>query len=150
MLAVLFVIGSVANGAPPNPVLSGVFPPGGRAGTTVLVTVPGANLADLKTLRCSHPRITSESAGPNQFKLSIPEDAQPGQYDLQAVTANGLSSTRTFVVSHRDEQIEAEPNNAPDAPQRVPLDVIINGRVEKGDLDHFVFTARNRESIRSA
>ena len=147
MLSLLFVIGSVANGALPNPVLSGVFPPGGRAGTTVSVTMSGANLTDLKTLRCSHPRITTESAGPSQFKLTIPEDAQPGLYDLQTITANGLSSIRTFVVSNREEQLEAEPNNTPDAPQRVPLDVIINGRIEKGDLDHFLFAAKQGQRV---
>ena len=157
MLALSFLFGSFANGAPPNPVLSGVFPPGGRAGTTVMVAVSGANLTDLKALRCSHPRIIAKFAGPNQFKLTIPEDAQPGPYDLQAVTANGLSSVRTFVVGSRTELVEAEPNNAastpPEAgttkegPQTVPLDVVINGRIEKGDLDHFVFAAKQGQRV---
>ena len=157
MLSLLmFLIGSIANGAPPNPVLIGVFPSGGRAGTTVSVTMSGANLTDLKTLRCSHPRITAEPAGPNQFKLTIPEETQPGQYDLQAITAHGLSSIRTFVVGNRAEQVEVEPNNtvgitseaaAKEGPQRVPLDVIVNGRIEKGDLDHFVFTAKQGQRV---
>ena len=157
MLALSFVIGSFANGAPPNPVLGGVFPSGGRAGTTVTVAVSGANLTDLKSLRCSHPHIIAEPAGPNLFKLTIPEDAQPGQYDLQAITANGLSSVRTFVVGNRAELVEAEPNNAvsvssaggttKEGPQQVPLDVVINGRIEKGDLDHFVFAAKQGQRV---
>ena len=156
-LSLLFVTASIVCGAPPNPVLSGVFPPGGRAGSTFAVTLWGANLIDLKSLRCSHPKIVAEPAGPNQFKLTIPEDAQPGQYDLQAITAHGLSSIRTFVVGNRAELVEAEPNNAAsvppeggttkEGPQRVPLNVVINGRIEKGDLDHFVFTAKQGQRV---
>lgn len=156
-LGVLFVSAALVCGAPPSPVLSGVFPTGGRAGSAVTVTVSGANLTDLKSLRCSHPRIAAEPAGANQFKLTIPDDAQPGQYDLQAITAHGLSSIRTFVVSNRAETLEVEPNNAAvilsegttpkDGPQRVPLDAVINGRIEKGDLDHFLFAAKQGQRV---
>jgi hypothetical protein len=152
---VLLVVGSIAKAAPPNPVLSGVFPPGGQAGTTVLVTTSG-NLPGLTTLRCNVPDVRVEPAGPNQFRVAIPNETPPGQYDVQAVTANGLSSLRTFVVGHAAEQLEVEPNNAagnpPDGganggPQLVPLDVVINGRIERGDLDHFAFAARRGQRV---
>ena len=37
--------------------LTSVFPPGARAGTTVDVTVTGADLDDLSDLRFSHPGV---------------------------------------------------------------------------------------------
>lgn len=155
-IGVLFVVGSIAKAAPPNPVLSGVFPAGGQAGTTVLVMTSG-NLPGLTTLRCNVPNVRVEPAGPNQFRLAIPKETLPGQYDVQAATAHGLSSIRTLVVGHGAEQLEVEPNNAAGIPpeggttnagsQSVPLDVVINGRIEKGDLDHFAFAARRGQRV---
>ena len=153
----LFVVGSPAYGAPQSPILTGVFPMGAQVGTSVTLAVSGSNLTDIRTLHCGHPRIIVQPAGPNQFALTIPDDVLLGQYDLQAVTANGLSSTQTFVVSNRAEQNEVEPNNLAclagdrginsDGPQRIPLNVIINGRIEKGDLDHFIFGAKKGQRV---
>ena len=153
----LFVVNSLAYGAPPSPLLIGVFPMGGQVGTTVTLTVSGSNLTDIRTLHCSHPRFMVQPAGPNQFTLTIPNDVLPGQYELQAVTAHGLSSTQIFVVSNRTEQNEVEPNNLiresgdrgtnTDGPQRVLQDVIINARIEKGDLDNFIFGAKKGQRV---
>lgn len=152
----VFVASSIVSAAPPNPVLSSVFPAGGQAGTTVLLTTAG-NLPGLATLRCNVPDVRVEPAGANQFRLAIPKETPPGQYDVQAVTANGLSSIRTFVIGRGAEQLEVEPNNAASVPpeggttnagpQSVPLDVVINGRIERGDLDHFAFTAQRGQRV---
>ena len=149
-LCVWLVVIANAQGAAPIPVLSSVSPAGGQAGTTVLVTVAGS-LAGVKTLRCTLPNVRIEAAdpkaGPNKFQITIPADALPGQYDLQAVTVNGLSSIRSFVVSTSPEVLEVEPNNTPSMPQVVPLNSIVNGQVERGDVECFAFTAKHTQRV---
>ena len=131
------------------PVLNSVFPAGGQAGTPVEVTIAGKELANVSTLLCSQSGIACRKVAdkPNSFELSIPQDTPVGQYDLQAVTPDGLSSPRVFVVGSRRESVEAEPNNDADAAQQVPLDGTVNGRIQKGDVDRFVFTAKRGQRV---
>lgn len=131
------------------PVLNSVFPAGGQAGTTVEVTIAGKSLGDVSTLLCSQPRVTCRKVADkaNTFSLTIPDSIPVGQYDLAAVTADGLSSPRVFVVGNRQERVETEPNNDSDAAQQVPLDTTINGRILKGDVDRFAFSARQGQRV---
>jgi hypothetical protein len=129
--------------AAPVPVLNTVFPAGGQVGTTVEVTIAGSALAEVSTLRCSLSSVECKKVDgkPNVFSLAIPQDAPVGQYDLYAVTKFGLSSPRVFVVGNRKEIAEANAAKAEDIPQSVPLDVTINGQIQKGDVDRFSFMA---------
>ena len=46
-------------------------------------------------------------------------------------------------MSNRSERLEVEPNDAAEAAQPVPLDAVVNGRIDKpGDVDCYRFTAR--------
>ncbi|MBI1311403.1 hypothetical protein GC176_08860 [bacterium] len=131
------------------PVLNSVFPAGGQAGTTVEVTIAGSGLGNASSLLCSQSGIVCRKVAdkPGVFALSIPEDTFVGQYDLAASTPDGLSSPRVFVVGNRRESLEAEPNNDADSPQQVPLDATINGRIQKGDVDRFAFSARQGQRV---
>lgn len=147
-LAVVFAATTSIGADLPNPVLNSVFPAGGQAGGRVEVTVSGTALEGLTTLHASHPRITFKQLEKNRFQIAIPKDVPSGVYDLRAVGRNGVSSPRTFVVGNRTEQIEADPNETPQTAQTVPLNVAINGRIEKGgDLDHFRFTAKRGQRV---
>ncbi|MDB5340369.1 MAG: hypothetical protein JWN70_5988 [Planctomycetaceae bacterium] len=150
-MCLLLIAVASARGAAPSPTLTSVFPAGGQAGTTVQVTVAGGNLAGVTTLRCSLPNSRVQpadaKAGPNKFLITIAADALPGQYELQAVTANGLSSTRTFVVGSSPEVLEVEPNNSLTMPQTVLLDSVVNGQIERGDLEHFAFAAQRGQRV---
>lgn len=143
----LLVVGTTAHGATPAAVLTSVFPPGGQAGSTVTVTVSGSNLTGLTALRCSLPNTQSKLIPPNKFELTIPSDALPGQYEMQAVTANGVSSTRTFVVGPNPEVVEVESKDAPKSPQSVPLDVVVNGQIDRGDIDQYSIVAQRGQRI---
>jgi hypothetical protein len=129
--------------AAPVPVLNTVFPAGGQVGTTVEVTIAGSSLTDVSKLHCSLAGIECKKVDgkPNTFSLAIPKDAPVGQYDLYAVTKFGLSSPRVFVVGNRKEALETQPDKPEDFPQTVPLDVTVNGQIQKGDIDRFSFTA---------
>lgn len=143
----LSLLAATACGATPVPVLTSVFPTGGQAGSIVGVTVAGSNLNGATTLRCNLPNVRVEPTAANKFQIAIPADALPGHYELQVVTANGLSSTRTFVVGTSPEVLEVEPNHSLTAPQVVPLDVVVNGQIDRGDVDQFAFTAQRGQRV---
>jgi len=145
--AILFC-NCAAFAAQPNPVLNNVFPPGGQAGTSVEVVIAGGGLTNVSELRCSHPAITCETDEGKLFRLTVPADVPNGHYDLCAVTANGLSSVRTFIVGHLKEQSEADANDTLDAASTISIDSVTNGRIEKaGDVDHFAFEAKRGQRV---
>ncbi len=125
------------------PVFNTVFPAGGQRGQTVEVTIAGGNLQGVRTLHSSVPDMKCERVDASRFRLTIPENALPGPCDLWALGDQGVSTPRTFVVSNRTEQAEVEPNDTASAAPVVPLDVVINGRIDKaGDADFFQFEGR--------
>src|SRR6516165_5193698 len=132
--AVSLVISSAACAQPqvppmPHPRLLVVTPPGGKAGSTVEVTLSGQELDAPQSLMFSTPGIKAELVNPNpappvdpkkpapkqpmqaptgsvKFKVTIPADVRPGIHDLRVVTALGISNPRAFVVGDLDEVLE--------------------------------------------
>jgi len=148
MLLTLLLSVQDASGAQSNPILNSVFPPGGQAGRSVEVTVAGTGLTKVSELRCSHPKITCETDNGKQFRLTIPADVPYGHFDICALTANGLSSVRSFIVGGLPEQSETSPNDTLAAAETVSIDTVTNGRIEKaGDIDHFVFEAKRGQRV---
>jgi hypothetical protein len=142
------VVVSTAWAQLPNPVLNSVFPPGGQVGKTTEVTVSGNALDGLTRIVCNQPDITFEHVEQNRFHVTIPKNVPTGLYDLRAVCRNGLSSPRSFFVGNRAEVLETEPNETHKTGQTVPLNVSINGRIEKGgDLDQFRFSAQQGQRV---
>ena len=84
------------HGQLPNPVLNTVAPAGGRAGSSLEITVKGSGLEGLRALRCTAPGVQFEPLGDGKFRATIPAATPPGLYDLRAVGQNGLSSARIF------------------------------------------------------
>lgn len=147
-LGVFAIAGGTAFAEAPRPALNTVFPAGAAVGQTVDVTIAGANLNGLSALYCNAPGVRCALSEPLRFKITIPAETPPGLYDLWAVCENGLSSPRTFSIGNRVEQLEAEPNESPRGAQPVPMNVVINGRIEKGDdLDCFRFEAKQGERV---
>jgi hypothetical protein len=141
-------VGPQARAQLPNPVLNTVYPAGGRAGSSVTVVLDGTGLDALRDVRTTVPKLTAKKLDANRFRLDIPAGTPPGVYDLRAVGAHGMSSPRAFVVGNRAEALEAEPNETLDAAQDVPLDAVINGRIEKpGDVDCFKFNAKAGQRV---
>ncbi len=134
---------TTARGELPNPVLQMVFPAGGQAGTSVTVAVDGSALDELRDIRSTVPSLIAKKTEANRFALAIAEGTPPGVYDLRVVGLYGMSSPRAFFVSNRPERMEVEPNDAVDSAQQLPLDVVVNGRIQKpGDVDCYRFTAK--------
>lgn len=141
-------LAAMAMGQLPNPVLKTVFPAGGQAGSTVEVAVSGSRLDGLTSLVFSHPEIVVKALEKSRFEITIPAEVPTGHYDVRALGRNGLSSPRTFVVGAGKEFIEAEPNNTASDAQAVPLNVTINGRIDKGgDEDRYRFSAKKGQRV---
>jgi hypothetical protein len=69
-------------------------------------------------------------------------------YDLWAVSDHGVSSPRSFLVGSREERFETESNESAETTSAVPLNVVINGRIESnGDLDYARFEASRGQRI---
>jgi len=140
--------GSTVLAAPPAPAFETVFPAGGQAGQAVNIIVTGSNLEALRTLHCNVPGFRCDPLEPNHFCLTIPASTPPGMYDLWAVSGQGVSAPRAFFIGNRPEQLEAEANDSLRTAPTVPLDVVINGRIEKaGDVDHFRFAAKRGQRV---
>ena len=147
-LCVVTIAGGTVFAEPPRPVLNTVFPAGAAMGQTADVTIAGANLNGLRTLLCNAPGVRCVPLEPMRFQITIPAETPPGLYDLWAVCENGLSSPRTFSIGNRPEQLEVESNESLREAQPVPLNVVINGRIEKGeDLDQFSFEAKQGQRV---
>lgn len=150
-----------------------VQPCGAKVGTSVEVTLVGADLDEPEALLFSHPGLKSEAlkveekpdpkakkdepprkkgmaAGVNsgKFKVTVAPDVPPGQYDVRVVHKWGVSNPRFFVVGDLNEVAEKEPNNDVAEAQRVELNSTINGAtINPTDVDFTVFTAKKGQRI---
>jgi hypothetical protein len=145
----------------PQPRLQAVFPPGGKLGTTVEVTLTGTDLDDARSLVFSHPGLQAElipppppdpkkpgQPAPVKFRVRIAADVPPGIYDVRMVGRFGISNPRAFCVGELDELLEQEPNNDVDQAQKVPLNVTINGVINPNvDVDYFAFEGKKGQRV---
>src|SRR6266699_1031189 len=108
----------------PTTQLTSVFPPGGKQGTAVEVTIAGADTDDVEKLVFNHaglkaaPKTTAatslEPARPvaNQFIVTIASDVPPGIYEVRALGRFGLSNPRAFAVGLLNETTDAAGNSS--------------------------------------
>lgn len=154
----------------PSPRLASVFPPGGKAGSTVEVTVLGSDLEQPEALWFSHPGIKSTlpaapapdpKADPKQmaakkdaptttvkFIVVVDKAVPPGLYDVRIVGGKGISNPRVFVVGDQNEVLEKEPNNDIDQPQKIEMGTTVNGAISAPtDVDYFAISAKKGQRL---
>jgi len=140
--------------------LVGVFPAGGRRGTTVPVefhlmdgAFKGVELRGgedpLAVVVDGPPGVTAaklESRGKTvvRAELTIAADAPPGRRMIRLHGRRmGLTNFQYFLVGALPEIVEHEPNDRPETAQEVALPAVVNGCVSRVlDQDCFRFTAR--------
>ena len=111
------------------PLVTGIFPLGGRAGAETAVDVQGWNL-------------------PAATLTMDARDKAPGIYPLSARAAALVSNSVPFAVDTLPECLEQEPNSQPAGAQRIALPIIVNGRIDQpGDADLFRFEGRRGDEI---
>lgn len=144
-----------ATGQWPAARLHSLFPTGGAAGSTVQVQINGGeDLEEVTALRFSHPGLTAvlqapaaspaegQPQPPVAFAVTIAADVPPGDYEVRALGAHGLTNPRRFVVSASTETLETEPNDDSAQAQALELETIVNGRsLPARDVDCFRISA---------
>ncbi len=130
--------------------LSGVFPPGGKQGATVEVTVTGDNQDALQSMVFSHPGITAtqKMSEPtefqpqpqpvnNAFTVKIGADVAPGVYEARVIGRFGTSNPRAFVVGRYDELLDDGANKSLESAREIPVGTVVNGRVDASSFDYY-------------
>jgi hypothetical protein len=141
--------------------LDGIFPAGGRAGTTVTVEFRGysGGLKEAKDIVIDGPpgiAVKGLKALNNnnlvEATLEIASDAKPGRRWLRVLNErSGLTNYAQFVVGNLPEHLEKEPNNDLAAAEAVTVPLVVNGRTNpEADVDVYRFSARAGQRIVAA
>lgn len=164
ILATALVLSCVAQSAYaqlPATRLDSIFPAGAKPGTTVDVTITGADLDDATALHFSHPGITAKAKMaeatpfdkepqpiPNQFVVTVAGNVPVGTFDVRVRGKYGLSNPRVFDLSNLADVAEVEPNNEFEQATELTLPQIVNGQINANtDVDMFSFTAQAGQRI---
>jgi len=177
ILIVLFAI-SISSAQQPLPGLpqsrlDSVLPSGGKAGTTVDVSITGTDLEEADGLLFSHPGFKADfidlpppkvdpkakmpeppkkgvrtGVAAGKFKVTVAADVPVGQYDVRVFNKWGVSNPRFFTVGDLLEVEEKEPNNDIGEAQKVELNTTINGVIATPtDVDFTVFAGKKGQRV---
>lgn len=160
-LVLLMAVPAGADAQLPAIRLGSVFPAGGTPGSTVEVTIAGADLDDATQLQFSHAGIKAAQKmaepGPfdaepqpveRTFVVTIAANVPLGIYEARALGRYGLSNPRSFTVGDVAEVVEVEPNDQLQTAGEVTLPVLINGQSgQNADVDCFRFSASAGQRI---
>ncbi|HVX15632.1 MAG TPA: PPC domain-containing protein [Pirellulales bacterium] len=135
-----------------GPRLGAIVPYGGQRGTEIDVAFNGDDLDDAQEILLYYPgiKVLSLEAGNDKTvktKLQIAADCRIGIHAMRVRTASGISNLRTFSVGALPEVAEVEPNSEFTTPQKINLDVTVNGFVNNEDVDYYVIEAKKGERI---
>ena len=160
VLALAFCVASPALAQLPATQLTSVFPPGGKPGTSVEVTIAGQDQDDAARLLFSHPGIVgaAKMTTPTElekvakpvagaFTVAIAADVPPGMYEVRTVGRFGQSNPRIFTVSALNELIDAGTNAAPDKAVDVPVGSVFSGRVDANTYDYLKIPLKAGERV---
>lgn len=159
-LAISLCVTSTSFAQLPATQLTSVFPPGGKPGTAVEVTIAGVDQDDASTLVFSHPGIVgvAKMTMPTElekvakpvagaFTVNIAADVPPGAYEVRTIGRFGQSNARIFTVSALNELIDAGVNAAPDKAVDVPVGSVFSGRVDANTYDHLKVPLKAGEQV---
>ena len=132
-----------------------VFPAGGKAGSSIEVTVSGVDLDDPAQLYFSHPGLTtkpkvtlkSDPSEANKFVVTIASDVPPGLYDARFVGRYGASNPRAFAVGLLNETNEPASNSSAETAAALAPETTVNGRASPNAVDYFKLTAKKGQRI---
>jgi hypothetical protein len=134
---------------PQAPNLKMPAPLGAQRGTTLDLTLTGANLNEPTGLWVSFPckvAIPTENdngkdAGKLLVRLEIPKDAPMGFHAIRLATARGMSNLRLFCIDDLPEVIQVESNRKKDAAQPVTAPCVVVGRTAAESNDYYKIAA---------
>ncbi len=131
-----------------------LFPPGGKQGSVVEVTLTGVDLDEATHLHFSHAGLTSTSKmGANgqpeagKFIVNIGAAVPPSNYEARVVGRYGISNARTFAVGDQTEVLEKTGNNISTNATETAIGSIVNATADANSVDYFRFTAKKGQRL---
>lgn len=121
------------------PKLEALFPAGGQAGSSFVMSASGKLEADAR-LWTSAPGIHFVPNGKKrEWQVTLAADAPLGMHLVHCANADGASEPRWFSVGSLPELAEVEPNDEVAKPQIIEkLPICLNARLDKsGDVDGY-------------
>lgn len=149
----VLVIGIVAMAAPtfaqlPLAQVNYLFPPGGKAGSAVEVSLGGANLDEPARLHFTHSGVSAVPKGDGgAFTVTIASNVPPGIYEARFVGRFGMSNPRAFVVGFLPENIAPTTNTSAASVADLKLETTVNGRVAANTVSWFRFAAKKSQRV---
>ena len=136
---------------PPNPaapVLKPVAPHGAQRGTTIDLTLTGANLAEPTGLwldfpaKVTFPPENNNGKDPAKLlvRLEVPKDAPMGFHALRLATSRGLSNLRLFCVDDLPQVVAKDDNHTRETAQPVAPPCVVVGRTANESNDYYKIT----------
>lgn len=150
-LALWLILPALAQADPPR--VNDIRPAGVQRGVATEVTFQGTGLASNPRLvapipvQVEPPAEPKGDAGNWVVKLTIDPAVAVGVYTIRVVTDDGISNSFLLAVGQVPQAIEVEPNNQPGEATAVPSPVVVEGRAEGNDVDHFRFPGRAGQRI---
>lgn len=137
-----------------SPDVKGLRPEGAQRGTEVELIVSGERLMQPQELLFYKPGISVKELAADgdggtkvKVRLAIAADCAPGEYPVRLRTAFGVSDLHTFHVGTLPNVAEVEPNDEFEKPQKIPLDVTVEGVVKNEDVDYYEVDLKKGQRI---
>ena len=142
--------------APParaaSPSLGGISPRGAQRGTEAEFVFSGDRLSDAQEVLLYQPGLTVKSLevvnnNTVKVKMQIAPDARLGEHSMRLRTLTGISDLRTVYVGALPVVDEKEPNTQFETPQKIGLNVTVQGTVENEDVDYYLVEAKAGQRV---
>jgi hypothetical protein len=143
-----------------SPVLNLIEPRGGKRGTEIEIQLIGDQLFEPQELLLYKEGITVKSlekgSDPKSAKaiLVIAPDAELGEHPIRLRCKSGLTYMRTFwvgqfetVMEARSEDNKRDLNNEFNEPQKIALNVTVQGFADREDADYYQVEAKKGDRL---
>ena len=149
IIATAVAFGSVTIQAQlPHAQLSTIYPPGVKIGTTVDVTVTGADLEEIDKMFFSHPGISAKPhKDANKFTVTVAANVPPGFHTAWVAGRYGASNPRAFAVDTFEELLSAADNFSLEKAQPVKLNTVVNGKSDVEKIDHYKVVLKKGQRV---
>lgn len=131
------------------PKVTQLFPAGAQRGESTLVTAAGEFSSWPVDVWCDQPGVqVVAEAEKGKLRVTIAADARPGLCWLRFYNQEGAANLRPFFIDQLPEMIEVEPNKLPDQVKKLPLPIIINGKLDKRhEVDNFAVALTQGQTL---
>ena len=139
------------------PRFSNILPRGVQRGQEVDVTITGSNLDDaeelllydegMEVVSFQHSDRDDRRGKYLHVRLRVSADCPLGAQRMRIRTRSGLSEIQNLHVGALPVVEEKEPNTDFSEPQAISSNVSVHGRIDREDVDYFVFEAKQGERL---